>query len=1105
MKLVDEAARRLAKADLQTNYWVEAGAGTGKTTLLISRLLNIVLAGEAGLDQVAAITFTEKAAAELKVRLREALEERLPGAEKGQKELIIRALEEIETAPITTIHSFAAGILRERPVEAGVDPAFTIISGELDDLLEQAWEQWLAGQLAQKAAPLQRALFLGCTLDQLKGLCLTLYRQRDLVLAGTCPRPPDLLPAFLIDFKQYSSELESLLGHCCDPSDRGYQLICSLLASGRELGQAGERLIQENIILNRFPRVAVRGNKKHWHPADSCARQKEICASLAEQLERTRQSIAGNLIADLVEWARGFFAAVEKAKGGSLDFQDLLLKARDLLRDSLEVRRHFQKRFRYILVDEFQDTDPLQVELVFFLAEKSPRAATWREVEPVPGKLFLVGDPKQSIYRFRRADIEIYQEAGNILIGQGKKLEITQNFRTLPALIRWVNRCFAGLIEAQENYQPAYIPLHPYRPDPGEPSLIVIKPAEDFTAASAAAVRSAEAAAVAQWIAQNVGSRMISGEGSERRPLRYCDLAILFPTYTGIEVYEEALRSRGIPYRLEGGKRFYLREEIAALKNLLATVDNPYDAVSLVAVLRYWGGISDAELYAYKQSGGVLDYRAEADPRFPRIAELFALLKEAHEARHSSPVSALVERLLRRTWYAQRCLALPHGDQVQANLRKAIAIIRQWERERPLTLPAFARWLARVEEQGREESESLVMDPDGDAVQLLTIHKAKGLEFPAVCLVNLCGDRSGREYFLADRIQQRFFVRLSRDLSGAGFAEALEREKKRQEAEDRRLLYVAATRARDYLILPHYYNGRCSGFWKDLKALEEQLPGLWAEAEESHAAVTAALSSPEGAAAGEAAVSPDPVAEALQKRSAWQSALQQTIVKAAVPGPYRSAGSLAARVEMAAAEPALPDFDEGTMDPYRHDFEAGGAALGSAFHAVMEELAPGPAEPQLIERCARKSAAYWGLKSSDELARLVRQTLEHPLLQRARRSDLVRRELPFMLNLDGILVEGIIDLIFREKGGLILVDYKTDAVTGAELESRFAHYLSQGQVYALALAEITGEPVREASFLFVRTQTVKQIVELDPARLKESLRALIREGNAQGDGSLKLS
>ena len=134
-----------------------------------------------------------------------------------------------------------------------------------------------------------------------------------------------------------------------------------------------------------------------------------------------------------MEWARGFFAAVEKAKGGSLDFQDLLLKARDLLRDSLEVRRHFQKRFRYILVDEFQDTDPLQVELVFFLAEKSPRAASWREVERVPGKRFLVGDPKQSIYRFRRADIEIYKEAGIILIGQGKKLEISKNFRTLPA------------------------------------------------------------------------------------------------------------------------------------------------------------------------------------------------------------------------------------------------------------------------------------------------------------------------------------------------------------------------------------------------------------------------------------------------------------------------------------------------------------------------------------------------------------------------------------------------------------------------------------------------------------------------------------------------
>ena len=665
-------------------------------------------------------------------------------------------------------------------------------------------------------------------------------------------------------------------------------------------------------------------------------------------------------------------------------------------------------------------------------------------------------------------------------------------------MIRWINSCFAGLIEEQENYQPAYIPLHAYRQDPGEPSLILIKPEEDLSAAPAAAVRSAEAAAVAQWISENVGSRRISGHGSERRLLCYGDLALLFPTYTGLEIYEEALRNRGIPYRLEGGKRFYLREEIAALKNLLAAIDNPYDAVSVVAALRYWGGISDEELFSYKERGGVLDYRVKVDAGFPRIAEAFAMLKQAHEARHSCPVSSLVESLLRQTWYAQRCIALPHGEQVLANLRKAIAIIREWERERPLTLPAFTRWLARVEEQAREESESLLVEPDGDAVQLLTIHKAKGLEFPVVCLVNLCGDRSGREHFLADRVQQRFFVRLTKQFSGSGFAEALEKEKKRQEAENRRLFYVAATRARDYLILPRYYNGRSSGFWSDLGRLEQQLPDLWAEAEVSPGAMPAALPGPAGTAASEAAPTPlDPVAEALKKRAAWRSALQQTISEAAAPGPYRSAGSLAARADMASDDLASLEFGEGTLTPYRRDFEPGGAALGSAFHAVMEELAPGPAEPHLIERCSRKSAAYWGLNSSEELARLVRNTLVHPLLERARHADLVLRELPFMLNLDGILVEGIIDLIFREEQGLVLVDYKTDAVSGPALDDRFARYLGQGQVYALAAAEITGEPVREASFLFVRTQTVKQIEALDPARLKASLRALLRDGGVQ--------
>ncbi|MEW5783739.1 MAG: UvrD-helicase domain-containing protein [Bacillota bacterium] len=1095
-RLVDERERRLAAEDLTKNYWVEAGAGTGKTTLLISRLLNIVLNDHAGLDQVAAITFTEKAAGELKVRLREALEQRLDTGGDRQKALITRALEELETASITTIHSFAAGLLRERPVEAAVDPRFDIISGgDLQDLLDKTWDRWLAAQLGQKAQPLERALLLGCSPDQLKQLGLTLYQQRDLVLAGSCPEPPDLLPAFQAGLADFLRRLEELIPDCLDHADQGYKLLTAVMAQGRAFTAVQARLLQERFILNAFPKIAAKGNKTRWSPPESCTRQKELCCDLADSLLKVQQSIAGRLVADLVQWLHGFLEVMETAKNGALDFQDLLLKARDLLRDVLPARQYFQQRYRFLLVDEFQDTDPLQVDLVYLLAEQVPLADAWQNVVPVPGKLFLVGDPKQSIYRFRRADIEIYQAAGNLLKSHGEKLAITQNFRTLPALIDWVNRCFSELIQPLGQYQPAYIPLQPYRDDTGEPALVLLEPSEDLAHASAAAVRAAEADAVAGWIESAVGCWPVSNsEGSERR-LAYGDLALLFPTFTGLHIYEEALNRRGIPYRLEGGKRFFLREEINALKNLLTVIDNPYNQIALVAALRYWSGISDAELYRYRSVGGELSYLAAVPAGFPLIGEAFSLFQEAHHERHLHPVSALVETMLRRTWYWQRCMALPHGLQSSANLHKILEIIRAREREQPLTLQGFARWLTRVEEEAREESESLIHDPGGDVVQLLTIHKAKGLEYPAVCLVNLSGGRGGRENFLADRLKQRFYVRVNQQLTGAGFTEALEQEKHRQKAEEMRLLYVAATRARDYLILPRFQNRRGGGFWDDLAGLEQCIPELWAGARIISGAAPDIRSGPSVNTPPAETTAADQVEVMLAERRRWKETLRRVVKQGAAPGPYHSAGSLAGKTESEQAAELWADLAPPGEETHGPGYPAGGGdTLGSAFHQIMEQVVHQAPEQRTIERLAAKTAAYWGLSDHGELARLVRNALAHPLLTRVRCSDLILRELPFMLNLDGELIEGIIDLLFREERGLVVVDYKTDADTGEAHAQRWERYRRQGQVYALAVSEITGEPVSEVSFLFVRRGEVKQIEMPDPALLKASLRKILKQG-----------
>ncbi|NLZ32586.1 MAG: UvrD-helicase domain-containing protein [Firmicutes bacterium] len=1088
--LVDARERSLAESDLSRNYWVEAGAGTGKTTLLIRRLLNIIVQGAARLEEVVAITFTEKAAAELKARLRDELEKRLTEAAEEEARRIRESLEAIEAAPITTIHSFAGQLLRERPVEAAVDPQFQIYEpGEMEELLEEIWEKWFSAELAAEGNVLKRALLLGVSPKRLRELAGILYHQRDLVAEGSTPSAPDLLPAFRELLQERLTELKSLLPSCRQEEDKGYRHLLEIIAAAEKFLQLGDPLEQERFLLMRFPAIAARGSQKNWQPPEHCRRQKEICGELRQLQEQACLSLRGQLTASLVHWLGGYLAAVERAKAeaGVLDFQDLLIKARDLLRDNREVRGYFQRRFRYILVDEFQDTDPLQADLLFLLAEKEPRAASWQEVELAEGKLFLVGDPKQSIYRFRRADIEIYQAAREKLLQKGQALAITQNFRTLPALIDWVNRTFSVLITPQGHYQPAYQPLSAYRSPYGRPAVVLLQPSQPLDEARADEIRAAEAAAVAEFIEGAVGKWTIPAPHGGSRELRYGDIALLFPAATGLFHYEEALRRRKIPYRLEGGRQFYLREEIVFLKNLLAAVSNPYDQLALAAVLRYWAGaIPDEMLFQYLESGGRLSYFADAGPDFPQLQRAFELLRRAHQRQQQAPISVLVEELLEETWFWQRASLGPQGRQAAGNLRKALQMIRGLEMERPLTLKGYISRLERMAEEEREEAESLLYDPGSDAVQLLTIHKSKGLEFPLVCLVNLGGQKRGGTSFMADRSRGLFYLKLG-ELASAGVAEAEQEEALRLEAERIRLFYVAATRARDYLVLPRFYKSGAAGFWAYLEQAEEAAAGLWSGCLSLQAGHEEPLPGDDaGALAGILAEGEESplVEELLARRRHWEESLKKAIAGAATPGPYISAVALAGM----AREPLPPAGEPLTAAGAAEDWYGDGTAFGSAFHQVMERIdLCRPLAAQIAAEAAR-AADYWGVPDAKELIELVQKTLEHPLLLRVRSAGRLFKELPFCYRLDSFLVEGVVDLLFQEGEELVIVDYKTDAGGEEELERRWEHYRCQGCVYAAAMAEITGRPVKEVSFIFVRKGLVKSFFNPDPASLRRMLR-----------------
>jgi ATP-dependent helicase/nuclease subunit A len=1090
--LADEAQREIARNDLDRSLAVEAGAGTGKTTLLVDRILSLLRERRAALDEIVAITFTEKAAGELKVRLREATEKALLLSPPEEAESLGQALGELERAPISTIHSFCSALLRERPVEASLDPNFEPLDEMgMDLLFQEVWDQWLGAEMEKKPAGLRRALALGMEMDPLSRLVRQIYENRDLLPEGPLPQPtysPERFMEILEEEVQQAWDLAQ--SDCRKEEDLGYQAILSLREKVKELKEACPAT--QEVILFRELEIKAQGNKSNWKPAASCDAQKQILKKLARELETLKETLRAQVMAGLVGWVRGFVAAMEeeKARRGVLDFQDLLILSRNLLRDNKEVREYFQKIFRYILVDEFQDTDPLQVEVVFFLAEKGVRANRWEEVDLQPGKLFLVGDPKQSIYRFRRADIETYEKARERLISKGAGVNIVQNFRTVPSILSWVNRVFSGLIQPPEGgtFQPAYVPLvpHPERKEVIEdrPAVLLLAPPPDFDIheASAAKVREDEAQSVAALIEE-----MTAG-GTEKkwmifdqreggpRPVSYRDMAILFPALTGIDAYEEALKERGIPYRLEGGKEFYMRQEVRSLLCCLKAIDDPADAISMVAALRSpFFGFSDEEIFLFAASGNRLSYLQPPAAEAEGFSEALSLLKDLHGKRNSRPTSATVSDLFSRTKAMEFSLLRQGGEQMAANLRKVLEQARAFEGESQATFRRFVEWLGTREEEGAREGESPWSEEGEENVKLMTIHKAKGLEFPVVFLANLAGERRRRQDFIPLRLQGTFEMRIG-NFQTAGYASALEQEKAKMEAEDRRLLYVAATRARDYLVLPLFWGKRGRGFFN---LLEEKLPSL--ESMEAWSVIDGQLITGRGSFQLHPGEKPplrldpgEPGKEegtAWERRLRWKESLDAVKEKAAVGLPLLAPSS---------ALPSTLDLPSRRLDewtepsPSRGEGEEGGIDFGLAFHGVMERLDLSGGN-NLEGLCRIETLAYSIPGSVEKLEAMIRQCLAHPMMERVRKARRLFREVPFSVSLDGNLVEGKTDLLFEEEGGWVIVDYKTDDVSGEALDQRFQSYREQGLWYARAVREAAGCEVKEVAFFFVRSGEIRSI------------------------------
>lgn len=809
---VDEDVRRRVVATDDRSLCVEAGAGTGKTTLMVERVLHQIRGGVARIDEIVLISFTEKAAAELRARLRDRIEAALAGAEAVEAERLEAALAGLDVAAVQTIHAFAAAILRRWPLEAGLPPGFEA----LDDLAAQvryeaAWEEWLADEIVGEPPALREALLLDLGLGRVAEIARRLHEDRAMLpLAWEVLEPLDREQLWAA-IQAEATALRALAGDCLDPADRAVAQI-------EEIGRWAERLRLDasfDRALLSAPAIKSQkiGSKANWRPKETLERVQALFEALAERIATAQAALRGGVLIALVRWLEGFVRAYaeERRRAGVADFDDLLIWTRDLLRDDRAVRRALGERFRRVIVDEFQDTDPLQVEIVAFLCDAG-EATRWDEVRLKPGKLCIVGDPMQSIYRFRNADIGVYAAAKRLIAREGGAVEaIVQNFRSVEPLLAWVNRVFGTVIEAdaEGETQPAYLPLaaaHPAHDGLARPPLVLLRPAASEGKPSAAGRRRTEAVAVAATIRRAVGEGWPVRAAGRQREVGYGDIAVLFPTTSNLELYEDALGRAGIPYRFEGGRLFYGRQEVRDLTACLAAIDDPTDEIGVVAALTSSAfAIAPEQLFLFHEAGGRFSLLHPVPEGCAEIGAAYALLSALHEARNRRPIGATVEDLLARTRMAALARLRPDGTQAVANLLKVVEQAHLFDGRADASFRSFARWLVANGERTPREVESPISEEGGAAVRMMTVHASKGLEFPVVILANLGSARRSAPTWIADRAAGRIEFRAGDKDSGwrtPAFEAAQSREQAHEEAESRRLLYVACTRASDHLVIP---------------------------------------------------------------------------------------------------------------------------------------------------------------------------------------------------------------------------------------------------------------------------------------------------------------
>jgi ATP-dependent helicase/nuclease subunit A len=1061
----DEIAREQIRTLLGENMFVEAGAGTGKTAALVDRYVSLVLDGRQ-VDRIVAITFTDKAAAELRDRVRQRLDSQL-GTEvrADRRKLIEDALACIDRAQISTIHAFCQGLLRSFAVRSGVDPAFEIddeVAGERR--FEERWRGFLEGLGSDSfaAEAIGRALDLGLTTRNLQDLAHALWAKPELAeqlraepLIGPDSNWPDLenLRRQLTSISMaFVPEHDTLRGRI----EMALKAVDDLMTAGDE---RDARLVM--LAAKLSPRTSILGNQPNWKGSHDLEKARSITGDVIQALHDARDRLRSSALAGLLPLVVRFVTDEirERGRDGRLIFDDLILRVRNAVcgseRDALFQLR---QRFDAMLIDEFQDTDPLQAQIAmaFAIDPSSGR--------PEPGRLFLVGDPKQSIYRFRRADMAMYARTARRLTEAGaRRIDLSLNRRSQPEVLEWINSIFARAIGEGLNTEVQ----SPYKPVTALRSGGLRGPAVSWfggpVAESAGEVRRLEAGRVAAYCRDIVrqGWEVQDRREGSVRAASFRDIAVLLPARTILQSLERALAAEGIPYRVEGGSLVYATQEVRDLINCLTAIDDPSDDVAVVAALRSPAyACSDVEIARHRLLDGLrFNYLApDLESAQGRVADALRDLRDFHLLRGNLPLAALLEKFIADRRLAEIGLLDSGTRDAFRRSRFLVEQARTFESKAPESLRAFVEWLERRAGEAVLDSEGAGLDDDEDAVRVLTVHAAKGLEFPIVMLTGLgTPPRYAGEVF-SHNSAGRIAVKIGAVTRSARFTlgpyeSVILHERNHEAAERDRLLYVGATRARDHLVLSLFHKDgtkdTAAGRLIDCGAMECAGP----------------LGPVEVAPRGADTPFQDLDIEEPNIAELDFEERRASLIAGARSLRHTSATALG-RWQLGSGEADAKDEREDETEPWSRG--RAGTHLGRAVHAALQSL-PWDADPELIRAVATaQTVAEATPQEAEHAARLIGAALRSPAAERARRAIRASREVPFAFRRDGFIIEGFADLVIEhEDGSMEIVDWKTDQVSVSAIPERLAHYQMQAGLYVLGLLNATGRPVSRVTYVFV--------------------------------------